>query len=249
MSEGPQVRLRTEWLEKWCAGRTIHKADTGRPACRKMAEALEGLRIIRCWCKGKHIFMETEGGPVLHNHLLMRGKWRKREGQMLFLEPACWLGLYLGPYTVCNLNGQMLVLREPRELERELKRIGPDVMTRPAPMEEVLHAWSESPLPASEVLLRQEVASGLGNVARSEALYLANLDPCRPGCELRDEELARLWKTVQKVMWDSYESGGRWTHRVYRRAGRRCEACGTRIRHLRLKPSRRTTYFCPGCQH
>ena len=71
---------------------------------------MTGRQIQRAFCKGKHIFIEFDGGSFLHNHLLMRGKWKKLDGNQLFLPEGAWLGLYVGPYTICNLNGQMLNL-------------------------------------------------------------------------------------------------------------------------------------------
>ena len=38
----------------------------------------------------------------------MRGTWKKLEGQQLFLPPNAWIAFYVGPYTICNLGGQML---------------------------------------------------------------------------------------------------------------------------------------------
>jgi hypothetical protein len=38
---------------------------------------------------------------------------------------------------------------------------------------------------------------------------------------------------IATLMWECYESGGRWTHRVYRRAGGHCFERGTRIITIR----------------
>ena len=108
MSEGPQVLRRTEWLDRHLAGRNVLRCISARTEIP--AESLTGRKIQRSFCKGKHIFIEFDGGAFLHNHLLMRGKWKKLDGNQLFLPDSAWLGLYVGPYTICNLNGQMLDL-------------------------------------------------------------------------------------------------------------------------------------------
>ena len=93
-------------MEKYLAGRKVLRCQSTRDDVP--AESFTGKRIERVFCKGKHIFLEFECGLFLHNHLLMRGTWKKLEGQQLFLPPNAWIALYVGPYTICNLSGQML---------------------------------------------------------------------------------------------------------------------------------------------
>ncbi|MBM4001759.1 MAG: hypothetical protein FJ295_00520 [Planctomycetes bacterium] len=135
MSEGPQVLRRTEWLGRYLLGRKVLRclsAHTEVPA-----ESLTGRQIRRAFCKGKHIFIEFDGDCYLHNHLLMRGKWKKLDGNQLFLPDDAWLGLYVGPYTICNLNGQLLKLVGQEELAAKLASLGPDAMSRPYPADEI----------------------------------------------------------------------------------------------------------------
>ena len=75
VSEGPQVLRRTEWLDRHLAGRNVLRCISARTEIP--AESLTGRKIQRAFCKGKHIFIEFGGGAFLHNHLLMRGKWKK----------------------------------------------------------------------------------------------------------------------------------------------------------------------------
>ena len=108
MSKGPQVLRRTEWLHKHLQSRRIVRCHSSRSDIP--AEELAGRVVQRAFCKGKHIFIEFDGGRFLHNHLLMKGIWRKLEGQQLFFPDTTWLALYVGPFTICNLKGQMLKL-------------------------------------------------------------------------------------------------------------------------------------------
>jgi endonuclease-8 len=98
------------------------------------------------------------------------------------------------------------------------------------------------------VLLDQSVLSGIGNVAKSEALFLAQVHPKATASQLRPGRAAKLAETIRYVMWESYEAGGRWTHRVYRRAGQRCNECGSKIVVTHQGKQRRSTYFRPACQ-
>jgi endonuclease-8 len=210
------------------------------------AESLAGRQIRRAFCKGKHIFIEFDADCFLHNHLLMRGKWKKLDGNQLFLPDDAWLGLYVGPYTICNLNGQMLNLVGQENVAAQLASLGPDAMSRPYPADEIRAALAATQLPISEALLDQSVVAGVGNIAKSEILFQTRLDPRIPANEVKTMD--RLLESIRSVLWKSYDTGGRWECRVYHRHGHRCETCGSVIRSIRLAPSKRATYFCPSCQ-
>ena len=248
MSEGPQVRLRTEWLATHAAGREIIHARSSRPGLAEQCLSLAGRTIVRCFCKGKHIFIECSGDCYLHNHLLMRGKWRRYDGQQLLEPEQAWLSLYLGPYTLCNLNGQRLRVIDRPGVRKQLAALGPDVMSTPYPRDEIRTALRTSALPITEALLRQGTVSGIGNVARSEALFLAGIDPRLPASDLTPAQSSALLDALHQVMWDSYHTGGRWRHRVYHRTSLPCLRCGHPIRRVRLPPTRRNAYYCPVCQ-
>ena len=174
MSEGLQVLRRTEWLDRHLADRNVLRCISARSEIP--AESLTGRKVQRSFCKGKHIFIEFDGGAFLHNHLLMRGKWKKLDGNQLFLPDVAWLGLYVGPYTVCNLNGQMLNRVGQDDVAKQLASLGPDAMTQPYPADEIRTALAASTVPISEALLDQSVLAGVGNIAKSEILFQTGLD-------------------------------------------------------------------------
>lgn len=246
MSEGPQVRRRTEWLHKHLAGRKVVRSQSSRSDLR--AESLTGRRVERVSCKGKHIFIECEGGIFVHNHLLMRGTWKKLDGQQLFLPPDTWLALYVGSYTICNFGGQKLRLIDQTEVERQLSSLGPDAMGDPFPKEEIAKALRSVRLPVAEALLDQSLVAGIGNIAKSEILFAAKLDPRLPACDLDEPIMNRLLDVMPRVLWASYHNGGRWVCQVYRHTGRNCPDCGVPIRSIAQPPSKRATYYCPRCQ-
>lgn len=248
MSEGPQVRLRTEWLERHLVGRTVLKVQTARPKLRDAGLLLPERRVVSCFCKGKHIFIEFEGALFLHNHLLMRGRWLREPGQLLIVPDDMWLGLFVGDATLCNLRGQVLEWMDRRGVDETLRHLGPDAMASPFPWDAVRQNLLGSDLPVAEFLLDQSMISGVGNVAKSEILFAAKIDPRQAAASLSSGQIDRLCNATEAVMRESYRIGGRWLHRVYRRRGEACQVCGDRVRLMRLRPSRRSVYFCPACQ-
>ncbi len=246
MSEGPQVKIRTEWLRRHVAGHVVVSCLTGRENLQAFAGAVAGRRLLDVFCKGKHIFAEFEGGLFLHNHLLMRGSWRRLEGRLLLLPPGTWLALDMGSHTVCNLNGQMLRPETSQTVAHELSRLGPDVMTEPYPAGEIERALRSRDQAIGPALLDQSLVSGLGNIAKSEALHLARVDPRARAQALNPSAVRRLVEAIRRVCQESYYKGGRWSCRIYQRHGQPCATCSRRI--VRILQAGRSTYFCPVCQ-
>lgn len=248
MSEGPQVRVTTDRLRRHLLGMTVHRCRTTRPNLEAFAEGVVGREVTRLWCKGKHIFVSFGDDLFLHNHLLMRGSWRRLQGRLLLLPEPMWLALELDRATVCNYRGQMLKMADSAHVERQLQSLGPDLLDEATTVTQIASALAADPRPVGEVLMDQAVLCGVGNVIKSETLFLAHVHPAAPCADLPEETITRLAHCVHRFMWDTYRAGGRWVQRVYRRTGQRCTACRSTIRMIRQGKSARTTYFCPGCQ-
>ncbi len=133
-------------------------------------------------------------------------------------------------------------------------------------------------LTAAEALLDQRALAGIGNVYKSEVLFIERVDPFAIVGGLDDQALGRLVDRARALLLANRESatrvttgtagGGRPTGAVvrpvaghdstgptrggrlwvYGRAGRPCRRCGTIIRALRHGDLPRTTYWCPTCQ-
>jgi formamidopyrimidine-DNA glycosylase len=232
-------------LDKHLARRKVLRCQSLRDDI--FAELFTGKQVERVFCKGKHIFLEFEGGLFLHNHLLTRGTWRKIDGQLLFLPPNCWIALYVGPFTICNLGGQMLKVVNRGDVDKQLEALGPDAMDEPFSEQKITEQLMGQRLPIAEALLDQSVLAGVGNIAK-KVLFVAGIDPRAKVSELDDAQLPKLLAAIHDTLWASFNSGGRWDCRVYRKAGRACSRCGKTIRLIKQPPSRRATYFCPACQ-
>ena len=119
-------------------------------------------------------------------------------------------------------------------------------MAEPYPAAEIALALHASDQPIGPTLLDQSRVCGMGNIAKSEALYLAQLDPRTRARDLREPAVRRLVEAMSEVCRTSYHNGGRWTCSVYQRRGQKCRQCGEKI--ARIVQAGRSTYFCPGCQ-
>jgi endonuclease VIII len=117
------------------------------------------------------------------------------------------------------------------------------------------------------VLLAQRVAAGIGNIFKSETLFLCGIDPFSRVADLTDDQLHALLTTAQRLLranvLDSSTEGivtyfglRRTTGRaapsdrlwVYGRRGKPCRRCGTPIASAKQGLDARLTYWCPQCQ-
>jgi endonuclease VIII len=139
-----------------------------------------------------------------------------------------------------------------RELERHdaLRRLGPDPLApafdRGDAAEIARRVRARGRSAIGGTLLNQGVVAGIGNVLRSEILFLAGIDPARAGDSLSDAEVTRIVDTAHDLLAANVmtrlqtisPSAGRRTTRsldpgeklwVYGRGGRPCRRCGAVI--------------------
>lgn len=112
------------------------------------------------------------------------------------------------------------------------------------------------------LLLDQRMLRGIGNIYADEALWRARIHPKRLASKLTEKEIARLLRSIQRVLAeairlrgssisDFVDSAGepgefQLKHRVYGREGKGCFRCGTRIQRVIVVG--RSSHFCPKCQ-
>jgi formamidopyrimidine-DNA glycosylase len=112
------------------------------------------------------------------------------------------------------------------------------------------------------VLLEQDLIAGIGNIYRSEALFLSGILPTRIVEDLSVLEEKKLLGAIKKVLREAVKLQGttdgdfrnifgkpgkfKRALNVYRRTGEPCKKCGTII--LRDKMMQRSIFYCITCQ-
>jgi endonuclease VIII len=169
-------------------------------------------------------------------------------------EKVAWVELR-GPMD-CSIYSQEM-------WERLLMRLGPDPLNGDGP-EKMVARVAKSRKTIGALLMDQTVAAGVGNIFRAELLFRARLNPFTPGGEVEDRTLRSIWKEAAVLMKagmvdrrivttklkDRPNAKGALlkeeTHYVYRRQGRPCFVCGTKI--LTKVMEGRNLFWCPVCQ-
>jgi endonuclease-8 len=96
----------------------------------------------------------------------------------------------------------------------------------------------------ADVLMDESVVSGLGNVARSEALWAVGLSPYAKMADLSYEDCAVLIETASRIVQRDHET----SPAVYGRNGQQCVRCRGTIEFKTIGNPRRNLYWCPECQ-
>jgi endonuclease-8 len=214
-----------------------------RGAAHRLAERLDGRRLLAVRAVGKNLLLEFEGGRVLHSHLRMNGRWTVvPRGAELRGRP--WLVLRGSRLEARQWNGPVLELHA-----RSIPRLGPDILAAPPELDAMLANLrrADRARAVGDALLDQRLVAGIGNKWKAEALWQARLSPWRQLGRATDEELRAVLGAAATLMRGSLD-GVPHRNDVYRRAGRPCPRCGAQIRSRGQGDANRIAYWCPGCQ-
>lgn len=232
------------------------------------AALLDGHLLRRTEAHGKHFLADFEGAGWLHIHLGLIGKMDIRPAPVP--EPVGQVRLRLQNATAyADLRGATVCeVITDEERDRLLGRLGPDPLRDDADPDLAWNRIHRSKLPIGQLLMNQDVLSGVGNVYRAEVLFRAKLNPMTPGNVVKKREWQGMWDDLLALMKYGVETGridtvaddhtpeamGRDPRRddhggevyVYRRQGQRCFVCQSVIRTKIL--AGRNLFWCPKCQ-
>jgi endonuclease VIII len=241
--EGDSLHRAARRLQLLVGERVDAETPHPRAAAERIAERLDGRRLLDVEAVGKNLVLSFEGGLTLRSHLRMSGRWhvvprgRGRTGRP-------WLVLRGERHEAVLWGGPVLELHT-----RALRRLGPDILARPPDFERIVaNLRREHPSRTiGDAILDQRLVCGIGNLWKAEALWQGGISPWRPLGEAGDDDLHAVLRSAAELMRRSLETG-REDRRIYRRAGRPCPRCGTPIRSRGQGDANRTAYWCPTCQ-
>ena len=265
MPEGDTIHKHAAQLRARLVGQTMKTVFARGLEYRRLAGAL----VASAEAHGKHLVIDV-GEARLHVHLGMYGRMSIQDPRTVTTAKAARASL-----AVVGERAAALWWRAPTvEVLRAafahahpaLQALGPDLLSDGFdPAAAAGRARARPPTtPLGELLLDQRVAAGIGNVYKSEVLFLERLDPFAPISTADDDVLTRLYARARELMRRNLGPWGRTTTAdltrggfgprgsarvyVYRRAGHPCRVCGTAILAAAQGQPPRKTYYCPRCQ-
>ena len=228
-----------------------------------------GQEITAVDALGKNLLIRFGNGLEIRTHLRMTGSWHRYRPGEPWRRPPARARLVIevpGAVAVC-FDAPVVELLEQRAeaMHPSLGQLGPDLLAPGFDAGEAVRRLrdpSRVATPIGEALVDQRALAGIGNVYKSELLWLERVAPSAPVAELDDETLSRLVATAQRLLLANAERGAgpeRVTTGadrrqigpvyVYGRTGRPCRRCGGPISSTRQgRELPRTTYWCPACQ-
>jgi endonuclease-8 len=269
MPEGDTIHKVAAALRPFLEGKSIRRARIGKGprvglGCAGFAERLEGRWVEVVFARGKHLWIRVEGGIALRSHLGLHGSWHRYAPGEPWKKPEWQASLALWT------EREVLVCFNAREVECLVTeglrtagfsaRLGPDLLAPGTDVGSITRRARQLLDPETQladVLLDQRVAGGIGNVYKSEILFVEGQHPAAALGQVSDGALQRIFGTARDLMDKNlgagprvtrFEADGRGILWVYGRSGRPCLLCGAPIRFERLGRGMRSTYWCPKCQ-
>lgn len=260
MPEGDTIFKLADYLGTALRGREIVSGFISTTETVNLA----GSFIVKVFAQGKHLFIELDDNRLVRCHLGMRGSWHVYAPGEAWQKPRrqCSIVVDTGERVfICFNAAEVEFMRSQGVRRRTLdSMLGPDLLAEPVDYDEILDRTTylvDGGAPILDVLLNQRVACGIGNVYKSEILFLDGCHPETPVKGLSNERIAGLFRLASELLGGNTRGGPRVTRRandeagrlwVYGRRGKPCLHCDSLIRSARLGKDLRPTYWCPICQ-
>jgi endonuclease-8 len=273
MPEGDTIFRTAHTLQRALGGQVVTRFSSVFPALNVIDEnaPLTGRTVERVEAIGKHVLMHFSGDLCLRTHMRMSGSWHIYRPGERWQRPRDQLRIAI---ETAPMHALAFLVHEAEFLDSAamrrsvVARLGPSILD--VGFDETHAAErmrAETGRPLCDVLLDQRVLAGIGNVYKSELLFLARLHPLTtpesiaPAAaqQLAHDAAVLLRRNVgaagsgrietygglRRTIARSDPSERLW---VYGRAGQACRECGTPIVGQRMGQHARSTYYCPRCQ-
>jgi len=273
MPEGDSIFRAARTLHRALAGNKVTGFDSVFPALTRIHEdaPITGRTIEQVSSAGKHLLIHFSGDLVLRTHMRMSGSWHIYRHGERWQRPRRDMRIVLSTadFDVVGFTIPVAEFIQGAKLSKhtELRALGPDVLSDRFDAVRVLENLRSRPDDEiADALLNQRVLAGLGNVYKSEVLYMSGVNPFVKVKELTDAKLSSIVETARRILkvnvsedlelMTTYRGLRRTTHRgapserlwVYGRARLPCRRCGTPIQIRNQGPDTRLTYWCSQCQ-
>ena len=256
MPEGDTIHRAANRMRPALAGHELVRFEAARLVGDRPRP---GERIDGVEARGKHLLVHFSGGLTLRTHMKMTGSWH------LYRAGERWQkGAHLARAVVEADSGWVAVCFQAPIVETyhraageplPLAGLGPDLAAADPDLDaavERVATIADQGAEIADALLDQRIAAGIGNVYKSEVLFLHGLDPFTPVADVAPDHLRRIFETAHRLLRANLDSHHRTTYgggvAVYGRRGQGCPRCGTPVRTRAQGPMARSTYWCPECQ-
>ena len=212
------------------------------------------------------------GDLILRTHMRMNGSWhlyrhgerwwRAEHAMRVRIDTADWVAVAF------DVPRAEFITTKQLETKGPVAALGPDLLGAIFDRDEAVRRIVASGARAiAQTLLDQRIVAGIGNVYKSEVLFLSGVHPDTPSSAVPRATLERMMDIGHGLLKDNVVDGSSpriQTYRnlrqlnpasghddslwVYGRRGKPCRKCGTEIASKKMGLEARSTYWCPSCQ-
>jgi len=267
MPEGDTLARIAVALRPYLAGRVVTGARARLPG--PQVSRIVGQKIDAVDAAGKNLLIKFDGGLELRTHLGLHGSWHRYRPGETWRRPPSRAALVIevpGAVAVC-FDAPVVELFERRAevVHPTISMLGPDLLDDDFDLAEAvrrLQDKSRAETEVGEAILDQRAVAGVGNVYKSEVLFIEAVNPFEKVGKIGTATLERILTTARELLQANARSdapAGRTTTVdpktgkklapsrlwVYDRAGRPCHRCGAIIRSdSQGTELPRVTYWC-----
>ena len=267
MPEGDTIHKIANFMRPRLLGCTVEQVEV---AGTRMSE-LQARTVVRVEAVGKHLLIALspeDGGWVLRTHLGMQGTWHRYDAGATWQRPAWTASITLRTATevyVC-FNALTAECVRPNAIQHTIVgALGPDLLAPKCDFAGIAQRLADAPGESIlvDVLLDQRIAAGLGNVYKSELLFMFKLHPLTRRDMVSPTTFAAVYERARELLLANLGGWARTTTYerrsgslaqpgprlwVYRRRGEPCLKCEALVAKADMGRMQRSTYWCPQCQ-
>ncbi|MEJ6749351.1 MAG: DNA-formamidopyrimidine glycosylase family protein [Flavobacteriales bacterium] len=213
MPEGPEVKIASDYFNKFFSTSNQIKFEIISEYYHdKYSDVFntisDNLKIVKStYTIGKNIFLDLENKQIFNFHLGMTGGWSNE------LVKHCHFRVF-----DCNKEmffrdvrkfGNMKIITQSEFKEKHNPKY--DLLNKSYNLKihlNYLETKIKSQKSICSIIMDQKYFPGVGNYIKSESLYASNIHPEEKWGNLKEGVKVELIKIIQRVMNESYKSGG-----------------------------------------
>jgi endonuclease VIII len=274
MPEGDTIFRAARSMHRVLAGHAVTRFETAYAHLDRVNvdTPIVGRTIEQIKSAGKHHLIVFSGDLILRTHMRMNGSWHLyRHGEKWWRGPQSMrVRIDTADWVAVAFNVPVAEFVTPKDLATKdpVARLGPDLLGAEFDRDEAVRRLiADAHQPIAMALLDQRLVAGIGNVYKSEVLFLTGVHPFTPAGAVAKETLEQMMDLARRLLKDNVIDGTsgqiqtfrnlRQTNKsmdpdqnlwVYGRAGKPCRKCGTPISMKKTGVEARSTYWCGACQ-